>query len=52
MKGREAFLEAARVADRQLWCVIPSRRLPPLTSPAARLRLGVAEQGSMEIRCV
>lgn len=51
MRGREVFLNPARVPDRQLWYVNP----PPLPTPqlpAARLRLGVAEQGRMEIRSV
>lgn len=51
MKDREVFLNPARVPDRQLCCVNPLP-LPTPKPPAARLRLGVAEQGRMEIRRV
>lgn len=53
MKGRDVSQNSARVPDRQLRCMTPSPCHPtPLTSPAARWRLGVAEQGSLEIRCM
>lgn len=51
MKSREVFLSPARAADRQLCCMAPSR-LPHPPAPAARCSLGVAEPGSLQIRCV